>query len=264
MAKSAAPLLLGGAALLLLATGGKKKKASSPIVEEEFDPAETGGSSSGPATSDGASSSVWKDRQQNLKSWGYYPGPIDGKPGAVNSSTSKTRAGIRKFQGDWGLSVDGKWGPNTQAAYEKRIAGQKPPCPGGGSSNWGWGDDGWDTGGGGEPGPSASSGAQWGSVPKAFLIHILDRPPQWEKQSWGGVDAWLPAGSEIAITAGIQGRLDNVPVTIVVDYDKVSIPYETREVRPLRRSELQALSNGKSVTATTFDGKWTFKIEPVV
>jgi len=254
MAKgSPLPLLLGAGALLLLA-GGKKKKSGPSIIDEEFDPAETGGSSTAPTSSDAASSAIWKERQQNLKSWGYYPGPIDGKPGSPNSQTSKTRAGIRQFQQDWGLQVDSRWGKNTQGAYEKRLGGQMPPCPGGGSSNWGWGDDGWNTGGGG------SSAPQWGSAPDQVFAYVADHPSNYDADKIG---ASIGTGGEIAISAGIDNKMDNVPLSVMVDVSYYTSQSPLFVDVLLRKSELQALSNGKKLLKSSVDGQWTFELDPV-
>ena len=58
-----------------------------------------------------------RDIQTRLKQLGYDPGPIDGINGP------RTKAAVRKFQSDQGLTVDGIVGPNTTAAFEGAEAG---------------------------------------------------------------------------------------------------------------------------------------------
>lgn len=60
-----------------------------------------------------------KKQQQSLNKLGYLCGAADGLNGP------RTRDAIRRFQDSWNygpaLSVDGKWGPKTQAAMDKTL-----------------------------------------------------------------------------------------------------------------------------------------------
>ncbi|KAA0235363.1 MAG: hypothetical protein JJLCMIEE_01719 [Acidimicrobiales bacterium] len=71
--------------------------------------------------------------QQDLETLGYYDGEIDGECG------DETESALIAFQEAEGLTADGKWGPNTEAAMERALSGG-----GGGSSTS-------TTGGGGTP-----------------------------------------------------------------------------------------------------------------
>jgi peptidoglycan hydrolase-like protein with peptidoglycan-binding domain len=56
--------------------------------------------------------------QQQLKSWGYYTGPIDGVYGP------STVAAVKALQTALGVTpVDGRWGPKTQAAAQAAHKG---------------------------------------------------------------------------------------------------------------------------------------------
>lgn len=72
--------------------------------------------------------------QEDLKTLGYYDGEIDGECG------EETESALIAFQEAEGLTADGKWGPNTEAAMERALSGG-----GGGSSTTST------TGGGGTP-----------------------------------------------------------------------------------------------------------------
>ena len=63
-----------------------------------------------------------KQIQEALKNAGFDPGPADGKIGA------KTRAAIKEFQRDNGLTVDGKVGAQTRAALSKYLAAPQTPA----------------------------------------------------------------------------------------------------------------------------------------
>lgn len=53
--------------------------------------------------------------QEALFMCGCYPGKVDGKMGP------KTKAGIKQFQEQAGLSADGVCGPNTKAALATKL-----------------------------------------------------------------------------------------------------------------------------------------------
>lgn len=57
--------------------------------------------------------------QASLKLLGYDPGVVDGKDGP------KTKAAVKKFQADKGLTVDGVAGPKTKAALEEALRQQE-------------------------------------------------------------------------------------------------------------------------------------------
>ncbi len=103
-------LLLGGGALLLL---GRKKKPTPAEVERPPSPDETKGP---PGAA--AGTKTWKGRQTALTYLGYgdIVGKVDGKYG------KNTKKAIRQFQKDYGIGVDGKWGPQTQGAVNEAIA----------------------------------------------------------------------------------------------------------------------------------------------
>ena len=61
--------------------------------------------------------SSWLGRQQALVSLGYDLGQIDGKFGP------NTEAALKQFQADQGLDADGLWGPNTEAAMVAAFGG---------------------------------------------------------------------------------------------------------------------------------------------
>ena len=56
-----------------------------------------------------------KGRQEALKSLGYYRGAIDGMWGAVS------KAALILFQGENGVSPDGRWGATTENVIRKRL-----------------------------------------------------------------------------------------------------------------------------------------------
>ena len=55
------------------------------------------------------------DRQQALKTLGYYTAEVDGQWGAMS------KGALINFQADHGLAADGVWGPRTQAAMNKAL-----------------------------------------------------------------------------------------------------------------------------------------------
>lgn len=127
--KSALPLLvLAGAAAVLMS--GKKKKRKSGAGYEEFDyesyavpptpPPPAATKTAGPS-GESAGSDIWKQRQTALafvagmKVCNCHPGNIDGLYGPA------TLNAIIAFQVCTGIDVDGKWGPQTDAAMKKML-----------------------------------------------------------------------------------------------------------------------------------------------
>ena len=73
-----------------------------------------------PTTSSGSSSSAAEivvEIQKGLTELGYYSGPIDGIYGPA------TTDGVRALQSDLGVTVDGRYGPETHAALVKALGG---------------------------------------------------------------------------------------------------------------------------------------------
>jgi peptidoglycan hydrolase-like protein with peptidoglycan-binding domain len=73
----------------------------------------------GPATHNalkGKGSSIVTSLQTALSTYGYYSGPIDGAYGA------ETTAAVKKLQTDLGVTVDGKFGPETAQAFDQAVA----------------------------------------------------------------------------------------------------------------------------------------------
>ncbi len=95
-----------GAALVLAAcsSGGSSGDAGGSTATT------TAGSGSGAATSE--SSSIAQGIQQGLKDMGYYDGAIDGIYGP------QTTDAIKAFQKEAGITVDGRWGPETHAVMD--------------------------------------------------------------------------------------------------------------------------------------------------
>jgi peptidoglycan hydrolase-like protein with peptidoglycan-binding domain len=62
-----------------------------------------------PTVQAGSNGQAVKLAQRLLSDFGYDPGPVDGDFG------TKTKAAVKKFQTDFGLSVDGIVGPKTWA-----------------------------------------------------------------------------------------------------------------------------------------------------
>jgi peptidoglycan hydrolase-like protein with peptidoglycan-binding domain len=54
--------------------------------------------------------------QTTLATYGYYSGPIDGDYGDA------TTAAVKKLQGDLGVTVDGRVGPDTVTAFNEAVA----------------------------------------------------------------------------------------------------------------------------------------------
>ena len=63
------------------------------------------------------SSPIVKDMQEALKAVGYHPGTADGIYG------QHTVDAVKEFQTDAGITVDGKYGPETHKALEEAVAG---------------------------------------------------------------------------------------------------------------------------------------------
>jgi peptidoglycan hydrolase-like protein with peptidoglycan-binding domain len=73
----------------------------------------------------GAGDSIVASLQTALATYGYYTGPIDGQYG------SATQDAVKKLQTDLGVTVDGKFGPETAAAFDQAVANRtlKPASP---------------------------------------------------------------------------------------------------------------------------------------
>lgn len=125
------PLILaGGAALILL--GGKKKRSSkrtsqgesapTPYVTMDVPPTQPPPAPVKGSSGKSAGVEVWKQRQTALAFvagmgvCNCHPGAVDGLygPATVNA--------IIAFQICAGIDVDGKWGPQTDAAMKKMLA----------------------------------------------------------------------------------------------------------------------------------------------
>jgi peptidoglycan hydrolase-like protein with peptidoglycan-binding domain len=65
---------------------------------------------------------VVSEIQTALAEYGYYTGPIDGSYGA------QTEEAVKKLQTDLGVTVDGRFGPDTAKAFNDAVAsGQLKP-----------------------------------------------------------------------------------------------------------------------------------------
>jgi len=110
-------LLLGGGALLVMGKKKKKKKAvdTTPVIVQPT--AELPPMVAPPTKKKTASSTTWKKRQQSLIDTGFDVGPsgADGKPGP------DTREAVKAFQKAAGITIDGKWGPQTAAAMAQAL-----------------------------------------------------------------------------------------------------------------------------------------------
>ncbi len=108
-------LLLGGGAMLVMKKKKKKKKAVvTPTIEQ---PVADLPPMVAPPKKKKGSKADWKPRQQSMVDTGYDIGPsgVDGIPGP------DTRKAIMAFQKDAGITVDGKWGPQTAAAMAQAL-----------------------------------------------------------------------------------------------------------------------------------------------
>lgn len=108
-------LLLGGGAMLVMKKKKKKKSGvTAPTIEQPV--ADLPPMASPPKKKKGGKA-AWKPRQQGLEDTGYDVGPsgVDGIPGP------DTRKAIMAFQKDAGITVDGKWGPQTAAAMAQAL-----------------------------------------------------------------------------------------------------------------------------------------------
>jgi peptidoglycan hydrolase-like protein with peptidoglycan-binding domain len=70
------------------------------------------------STGNTESTVIVKEIQTTLKALGYDTGPVDGVFGA------STVAALEDFQSDAGITVDGKYGPDTHEALEKAAIEQ--------------------------------------------------------------------------------------------------------------------------------------------
>lgn len=111
MAKSALPLLLGAGALLLLKSKGGGGGAGSTLPTGDEPANGGGGGATGSSGYKNVSASKMKTIQSQLVELGYNPGTIDGQW----REGGNTFNAVKAFQGDNGLTVDGKPGPNTRA-----------------------------------------------------------------------------------------------------------------------------------------------------
>jgi peptidoglycan hydrolase-like protein with peptidoglycan-binding domain len=59
------------------------------------------------------------DIQTALAEYGYYTGPIDGSYGPA------TQDAVKKLQTDLGVTVDGRFGPETAKAFDEAVASGK-------------------------------------------------------------------------------------------------------------------------------------------
>lgn len=67
----------------------------------------------------GSSGDLVREAQRRMKNWGYYYGSVDGVYG------SRTYRGVRRFQRNNGLAVDGIIGPNTAEALGIYLEGSQ-------------------------------------------------------------------------------------------------------------------------------------------
>lgn len=114
MSSNLLPLvLLGGAAVLVMKKKKKKASTTLDIVQVEGLPDML----APPTKKKAAGSQTWRKRQQALVDTGYDVGKsgVDGVPGR------DTRNAIMEFQKDAGITVDGKWGPQTAAAMVQAL-----------------------------------------------------------------------------------------------------------------------------------------------
>jgi peptidoglycan hydrolase-like protein with peptidoglycan-binding domain len=76
----------------------------------------------GPATHaalKGKGTSIVVALQEQLTTYGYYTGPIDGSYGTA------TQDAVKKLQTDLGVTADGKFGPATAQAFDEAVASGK-------------------------------------------------------------------------------------------------------------------------------------------
>lgn len=71
----------------------------------------------GSSSAEAKSSPIVKELQEGLKDLGYHPGAADGIYGP------HTTDAVKEFQTDAGITVDGKYGPETHRALEAAAAG---------------------------------------------------------------------------------------------------------------------------------------------
>jgi len=128
MAGNLLPILAIGAGALLI-MGKKKKKKKTALIDYGSEIGVQIQKTAGPSGAT-AGLSTWKARQESLArltSLGICacdPGVADGKYG------TNTKNAIKAFQRHAGIGVDGKWGPQTEAAMQSALAQAGGVSPG--------------------------------------------------------------------------------------------------------------------------------------
>ena len=102
------------AAVSLLAAGCSSGDSSDTTAAPSGATETTAAASGGTTTQ---SSPIVKDIQLALQAVGYHPGAADGIYG------QHTVDAVKEFQTDAGITVDGKYGPETHDALEEAVAG---------------------------------------------------------------------------------------------------------------------------------------------
>jgi peptidoglycan hydrolase-like protein with peptidoglycan-binding domain len=106
--------LMAIAAISVLATACSSGDSSDTTAAPSGATETTAAASSGTSTK---SSPIVKDMQEALQAVGYHPGTADGIYG------QHTIDAVKEFQTDAGITVDGKYGPETHKAFEEAVAG---------------------------------------------------------------------------------------------------------------------------------------------
>jgi peptidoglycan hydrolase-like protein with peptidoglycan-binding domain len=115
-----AMLLLAIGAVLVLAacssgdSSGDGDATSTTAASAEGDSSATTAPSSG-GGSNAPSHAIVEGMQKDLKATGYYQGDLDGIYG------SQTTEAIKELQRDAGITVDGRWGPETHKAMQTAL-----------------------------------------------------------------------------------------------------------------------------------------------